>query len=66
LISRRTLKLVAIGYAVKTVVFGVAWLVVPDLPQRAIATARQAWVWAAGPPALPPSAPAAARALSVP
>ena len=67
MISRRTLKLVAIGYAVKTVVFGVAWLVVPDLPQRAMATARQAWVWAAGPPApTPQSAPAAARAVSVP
>jgi hypothetical protein len=56
LLTRRNLKLVAIGYVVKTLVFGAAWLVVPDLPQRAVDTARQAWVWAAGPPA--PAAPA--------
>lgn len=59
MISRRTLKLIAIGYVVKTVVFGAAWLVIPDLPQRAMDTARQAWVWAGGtsnapaPPARP-------------
>ena len=50
MISRRTLKLIAIGYVIKTVAFGAAWLVVPDLPQRAMDTARQAWVWAAGAP----------------
>ena len=50
MISRRTLKLIAIGYVIKTVVFGAAWLVVPDLPQRAVDTARQAWVWAGGSP----------------
>lgn len=50
MISRRTLKLIAIGYVVKTVVFGAAWFVVPDLPQRAMDTARQAWVWAGGSP----------------
>lgn len=54
--TRRTLKLMAIGYAVKTLVFGAAWLVIPDLPQRALLTARQAWVWAAGPPAPAPPA----------
>jgi hypothetical protein len=54
LISRRTLKLIAIGYAVKTVVFGAAWLVIPDLPERAVSTARQAWVWVAGSPAAAP------------
>ena len=51
MISRRTLKLIAIGYVIKTAVFGAAWLVVPNLPQRAMDTARQAWVWAAGSPA---------------
>jgi hypothetical protein len=51
MLSRRTLKIIAIGYAVKTIVFGAAWLVVPDLPQRAMETARQAWVWAGGSPA---------------
>jgi hypothetical protein len=51
LISRRALKTIAIVYAVKTVVVGAAWLAIPDLPQRAMNHARQAWVWAAGPPA---------------
>lgn len=41
----RTLKLIAWGYVVKTVVFGVAWLMVPDLPQRAMTKARQTWEW---------------------
>jgi hypothetical protein len=50
LISQRTLKLIAIGYMVKTVVLGTAWLVVPDLPQRTMDTVRQAWVWAVGSP----------------
>jgi hypothetical protein len=59
MLSRRTLKIIAIGYAVKTIVFGAAWLVVPDLPQRAMETARQAWVWAAGSPAAAPLLPAA-------
>jgi len=54
-ISQRTLKLIAIGYMVKTVVLGTAWLVVPDFPQRAMDTARQAWVWAGGSP--PPAQP---------
>jgi hypothetical protein len=63
LISRRTLKLIAIGYAVKTIVFGAAWLVVPDLPQRALDTARQAWAWAGGTSnaPVPPAAVAAPR-----
>ena len=63
MISRRTLKLIAIGYVVKTVVFGAAWLVIPDLPQRAMDTARQAWAWAGGAPAVaaqPATVPAAA------
>jgi hypothetical protein len=69
LISRRTLKLIAIGYVVKTVVFGAAWLVIPDLPQRAMDTARQAWAWAGGSPtatAPPASVPAAAGAVTAP
>jgi hypothetical protein len=40
---------------IKTIVFGAAWLVVPDLPQRAMDTARQAWVWAGGSPAAAPA-----------
>ena len=50
MISRKTLKLVAIGYVAKMLVFGAAWLVVPDLPQRTLDTARKAWVWAGGSP----------------
>ena len=46
--TRRTLKLIAIGYAVKTLVFGAAWLAIPDLPQRALGHARTAWSWASG------------------
>lgn len=51
MISRRALKTIAIVYAVKTVVVGAAWLAIPDLPERAMNHARQAWVWAAGAPA---------------
>ena len=60
--SRRTLKLVALGYVVKTIVFGVAWLAVPDLPQRAMTRARVAWEWVRGASPAPaaPTAPAAA------
>jgi hypothetical protein len=55
LISRRALKTIAIVYAVKTVVVGAAWLAIPDLPQRAMGHARQAWVWVAGAPAPAPA-----------
>jgi hypothetical protein len=30
----RTLRVVAVSYLVKTLLIGIAWLVVPDLPQR--------------------------------
>jgi hypothetical protein len=46
--NRRTLKLIAWGYVVKTVVLGVAWLIVPDLPHRAVTKARETWAWVAG------------------
>ena len=52
--TRRTLKLIAISYAVKTVVFGVAWLAIPDLPERAATHARSAWAWASGSPSPAP------------
>lgn len=55
----RTLKLVALGYVVKTALFGLAWLAVPDLPQRTMGLAQAAWAWVAGTPA---SAAAAAAA----
>jgi hypothetical protein len=41
--SPRTLKLIAVGYAVKTVLLGLAWFMVPDLPARAAPKARQTW-----------------------
>jgi hypothetical protein len=57
----RTLKLIALGYAVKTLLFGVAWLIVPDLPARAANKARQTWAAMVGGPAQP--APAARESL---
>lgn len=41
--SRRTLKRLALGYVVKTLILGIAWLAIPDLPQRAMRAAQQAW-----------------------
>jgi hypothetical protein len=46
--NRNTLKLVALGYLVKTLLIGAAWLAVPDLPERAAAKAREAWSRVAG------------------
>jgi hypothetical protein len=46
--SPRTLKLIAVGYAVKTLLLGLAWLIVPDLPARAASKARQTWAAVAG------------------
>lgn len=37
------LKVVAVVYLVKTILVGIAWLVVPDLPQRAMTKARETW-----------------------
>jgi len=37
------LKIVAVVYLVKTLLIGIACLVVPDLPQRAMAKARETW-----------------------
>ena len=52
--SPRTLKLIAIGYAVKTLLLGLAWLIVPDLPSRAANKARQTWSVVAGRSSPPP------------
>ncbi|HEY7511531.1 MAG TPA: hypothetical protein VIG50_14815 [Vicinamibacteria bacterium] len=40
----KTLKLIALGYVVKTALVGLAWLAIPDLPQRAMDMARETWV----------------------
>ena len=42
------LRLVAVVYLVKTLLVGIAWLVVPDLPQRAMTKARETWTAVAG------------------
>jgi hypothetical protein len=39
----RMLKIVALSYLVKTLLIGVAWIAIPDLPARAQAKARQVW-----------------------
>src|SRR5687767_36674 len=40
-LNRKTVKLIAIGYVVKTVLFGITWLMVPDLPARSLDLARR-------------------------
>lgn len=52
----RTLKLIALGYAVKTLLLGLAWLMVPDLPARATSKARATWAAVAGRPTPAPPA----------
>ena len=50
LLTRRTARLLAVSYVVKTLLVGAAWLAVPDLGDRALATARAAWDRVAGVP----------------
>jgi hypothetical protein len=38
--SARVLRLVAVTYAVKTLLLGVAWMLIPDLPERASTLVR--------------------------
>jgi len=47
--KRKTLKVLAVSYLVKALLFGLAWLAVPDLPQRTAARLRQAWGLVVGP-----------------
>lgn len=39
----RTLKIVALTYLVKTLLLGMAWIVIPDLPERASAKVLSLW-----------------------
>lgn len=39
----RILKIVALTYLVKTLLLGIAWVAIPDLPVRASARAREVW-----------------------
>jgi hypothetical protein len=41
----KRLKLIALGYLIKTLLFGIAWFFVPDLPQRTQTAARLTWAW---------------------
>ena len=52
------LKIVAIVYLVKTLLVGIAWLVMPDLPQRAMTMARETWTSVSGRSAEPAAEPA--------
>lgn len=47
--TRKALKILVIGYAVKTLLVGIAWLFVPDLPGRALETLRAAFAAAPAP-----------------
>jgi hypothetical protein len=46
--SRRTLKRLAVGYAVKTLILFIACLAYPDLPQRVLQAAHATWRQVAG------------------
>lgn len=37
------LKIIAVVYLVKTLLVGIAWLIVPDLPERALTKAKETW-----------------------
>jgi hypothetical protein len=39
----RTLKFLALGYSLKIILLGLACLMIPDLPTRAMSKARQLW-----------------------
>ena len=47
-VTNKTLRLVAFGYVVKTVILGIAWLAVPDLPQRTLQMVQETWTQIAG------------------
>ena len=41
--SRRTVRLVAVSYGVKTLLLALLWVVAPEVPARALGHARAAW-----------------------
>ena len=43
--SRRTVRLVAVSYAVKTLLLALLWVAAPELPAKALGHARTAWAW---------------------
>ena len=42
-LTARTLRLLAMSYALKTLLVVAVWVVAPDIPARAIAEVRAAW-----------------------
>jgi hypothetical protein len=48
-LKRRTLKILAVSYAIKTLIVAVAWVLVPELPEIVSAKAREAWIAMVGP-----------------
>ena len=54
--SRRTVRLVAVSYAVKTLLLALLWVAAPELPARAFGHARTAWAWMLA-KAKPPTTP---------
>ena len=49
-IQPRMLRTLAVVYAVKTLLVGIAWLAIPDLPERAATHVRETWQRLAGNP----------------
>ena len=49
-LSPATLRTMAVLYVVKTLLVGIAWLAIPDLPARAASQVRQTWQRLAGNP----------------
>ena len=49
-LGSRALRMLAVVYAVKALLIGIAWLVVPDLPERAASHVRETWQRLAGNP----------------
>ncbi len=41
--TSKVLKILALSYLAKALLFGLAWLMIPDLPQRTAAKVREAW-----------------------
>jgi hypothetical protein len=58
----KLVKVVALGYVVKTALFGAAWLFIPDLPQRTASMLRDTWTWVAHHDAPRPMLPVTAAA----
>ena len=39
----KLLKMLALSYLIKTLLVGIAWLFIPDLPSRAMSLVRSTW-----------------------